>query len=475
MKNWLVKVTSFLLYLCLTFPCLAENKSVKVTASVPDEIAPTAPILVAPANGSFLQNPTPTFIFKKAYDAQSPVRHYVMYLNNTIFIPEIPSSQTPVENDNFYCLIDQETISLTIKKPLAEATYSWKIRAYDMYGNWVDSATWTFTIDLTSPFVILTQIGENNNLNLSSQDPNSIPPGLQITTFIQQPEFIGKSEPGTTIYLKLKLLSSPSSQTIELQTITDSQGNFLIIPETNLKIDVYQILLIAADAASNTTVLPEFLLVVKKAPTPPAQPPTIFQQPQALLQLPQAKKQSNPLELIISILTLTLLLLWLLLSKISYKTSLKLLIQFLGFNLLPPWLKKKKLCFSFNQLNKTKTAFTTITIFNQNQKIQDFLTDQKAKFNLKLNQGVFQIKAFKPGFLITQQSLKLAKTSQIALCLPLFIDIKEYKKYSLIILIAKLIIILALISSISTMIFFPSLITLIMFIICLDLNYNFLL
>src|SRR4030042_5040603 len=167
----------------LFHPSLSQaQSSVSVTARIPDETPPTPPILIAPENGSYSSINQPTFIFKKATDAQSPVRHYVMYLNSQVFISEIPSSQTPVETDFFYCIITNETVSVTLKNSLEDALYTWKIRAYDMYGNWSDSAAWTFTIDTIPPFVILDTIGENLNLNLSSENLEAFSTNLTFST-----------------------------------------------------------------------------------------------------------------------------------------------------------------------------------------------------------------------------------------------------------------------------------------------------
>lgn len=337
MRKWHFFLPFFLFYFFsfLTSCLAAENKSITVSASVPDEIAPTVPVLVSPENGVYLSNPTPTFIFRKSTDAQSPVRHYEMYLNGLKFIPEIPSSQTPVETNQFYSIISEDLISVSLKQPLNDGIYTWLIRAYDVYGNWSSSATWTFTIDTQAPFIIITQIGENINLNLSSQDPSSIPVSLTIETYGLQPEFRGRSEPGARVQISLTLETVPGLPQITIAGVTDSQGKFILVPEKKLEIGKYKVLIIASDAAGNTTVLPEFYLLVKKAPPSPLFPPPIIKKPKALLQLPQAKLEVTFLERTIFYLILLFLLLWLILSKIGYGFPWSFLTQYLKIYLVP--------------------------------------------------------------------------------------------------------------------------------------------
>lgn len=340
MKKLYLLITSLFLFLFPLHCYGTENQTIKVTASVPDEIAPTVPVLVSPENGVYLSNPTPTFIFKKSTDAQSPVRHYEMYLNGLKFIPEIPSSQTPVETNQFYSIISEDLISVSLKQPLNDGIYTWLIRAYDVYGNWSSSATWTFTIDTQAPFIIITQIGENINLNLSSQDPSSIPAGLIIETYGLQPEFRGRSEPGARVQIGLTLETVPGLPKITTPGVADSQGKFTLVPKKKLEIGKYKVLIIASDAAGNTTVLPEFYLEIKTPLSPPFFPPIIkklpiLKEPKAIFQLPPAKPETFLLEKIIFVnLASLFLFLWLVLSKIGYGFPWSFLPQYLKVYLI---------------------------------------------------------------------------------------------------------------------------------------------
>jgi hypothetical protein len=504
--NRLFLIPALLLFFMFSLAFFCQAEEVNVTASIGDEIPPTAPILIAPDNGSYLNNQIPTFIFKKAYDAQSPVRHYVMYLNGELFIPEIPSSQTPVETDQYYCVISGETISVTLKNPLAEATYTWKIRAYDMYGNWIDSTTWTFTIDLLAPFLIITDIGENTNLNLSSQDLSSIPEGLLIQTHLLQPDFKGRSEPGAQIQISLK-----NPETMEIYTLSGTAGSnasFILKPDNNLKPGKYLVTALATDAAGNTVVLPEFILEVI-GPTlpsaPPIFPPPIVKKPEAIIQLPQATPILAPVQRSLPFITLFLLITYLITAKIAFGFPLILLWPFIKYLLIPPFFRKKKICLTFNTKKNRGLAFTTvvITVFvpkandtaglppaeatispdakkqeeqeKKTKKMLNILTDKKGRFNLRLSSGTFKLLAKHFGFYPTVDTVKNFIKAKLALAVPTTPDAKEYKKYQFVRVLSLMILSLAFISSVLGLLYAPSLFTLALFILCLDLLINILL
>jgi len=339
MKKLLVNFIFFVFFLNILSPVKA---SINMTASVPDEISPDPPILIAPENGLYTNNQTPTFIFKKATDAQSPVRHYEMYLNDSLFIPEIPSSQTPVQNSQFSCFITQTTVSVSLKKPLKDGVYTWKIRAYDMYHNWIDSAKWTFTIDTQNPFLILSQVAENINLNFSSNDPNSIKPDLTLITFQRQPQFQGRSEPGATIQINLISTLTLRVSTLRVKVL---QGKFTIAPRQKLKTGKYKIIVISADSAGNTTVLPDFYLEVKSKASHfslPTKPKESLKKLQNLIQLPNATLNNLAIKNKLLFLIAICLLLWLITSKISYGFSWNLIFSFLAKTFLPFFLASRK-------------------------------------------------------------------------------------------------------------------------------------
>jgi len=492
----------FLLYFTKSAfkPVFAVQENTAVGAHIQDTGNPSPAILISPDNGAFLANTAPTFVFQLATDPQSPIRHYEMYLNSNLFIKELPSSQTPVETDQYKSIIYQNKMTFTLKQPLKDGVYTWMIKAYDMYGHSADSAVWTFTIDTVPPFIIITEIEENKNLNLSSKDPSSIPANLVLETQSRKPAFTGKTEPGSRI--QITLIPAAGSSVI-LTTTADSNGNFILKPKQNLETKNYRVLVVVSDAASNTTALPEFLLKILQ-PEPSSiitLPPKIITHPQDLIQLPQVTEEVKITSLL-PYLSLIFLLLYLGFTSLGFGFTTSTLINFLTALLLLPSFKKKKICLCFNTALQKKLKFTSITIFqkenkhslehknfnkikesysegknkdNNLKKIKQFLADKKGRFNLILNQGAFLLKARQKGFFEFEDRINIKKQTKtdIGLCLPLKLNLKEYKKAQIYLKLADFFLVLALAVSLLFLIFNPNIITLAVFFLCLKTTASF--
>ena len=479
----------------------SEEKSLTVTAKVPDVRPPTTPILIAPENGSYLSNNKPTFIFRKSTDADSPIWYYQMDLNGKLFIKEISSSQTPVETDEYYCVIIGNTISISLKNPLADGAYSWKIRAVDTAGNNAESITWFFTIDTQAPFVIITQIGENTNLNLSSKDPNSVLSGLEITTNNLQPIFKGLSEPGINIQINLEPITGLIQNTIILKTTVNSNGRFELTAKNKLAPGKYKVLVIAIDASGNTAVLPEFVLIVT-TPAIPSLP--VLEKPEALLQLPLPAEEISLLAKVNYLIPLFLLLVWLIGAKLTYGFPWIMLFAFLKTALIPIIFRKRKDSLVFNINNKKGISFATIkafirktTPFTGINTPEVIVANSKGRFNLKLEKGDYSIEVSRNGYYSNTVSVSIpnppvdeltsldlspsvlnsgskdsGQKPTFYICIGLNPNPKTYKKYCFVSKVLFLILLAELISSLFILVYFPNLITLISFIISLDLIVN---
>ncbi len=349
-----------------------------------------------------------------------------------------------------------------------------------MYGHEASSATWTFTIDNVSPFIIITKVGENENLNLSSQDPDSIPLNLTLETKNLKPDFQGITEPGASIKITLIPLDN-NNGLASLTGSANTQGIFNIIPGQNLLAGTYQVLIIASDAAGNTVTLPEFFLKVSKPTASPiidiTIPPPLAKEPADLIQLPQATSESiiSP-GLLINLLPLLFLLLWLGFSKLGFSLTWTALTPFFFLNLLPPVLRKKKSCLCYNATLKQSWSFTTISL-NQDETSKTLLSDKKGGFNLSLKPGNWliwvkqkELQLFKDKIII-----KSKDKTNVYLCLPLKLNLYTWKQQSLQRKLAAVFLLLALTTSILLLLFNPNLIILIIFLICLDLTISFLL
>lgn len=253
-----------------TFTNSASAANIGVTATVPDVLPPTAPVLISPENGSYTNNPTPTFSFYKSTDAGSPIHYYQLYINNQLVVSQLPAAVEYKKVDQFTLWSDLEKIWFVLNQPFEDGKYDWQVKAFDLYGNQANSATWTFTIDTQPPFILVTQVAQHTNLGLSSQDPSSIAPGLEFVTQELKPTISGKTEPGTA----LKLILQGQKKRLELTTTSLSNGNYRFKPESSLAPGIYKLMIFATDPATNTTTLKPFWL--KIVPPQPRVPSYVY-------------------------------------------------------------------------------------------------------------------------------------------------------------------------------------------------------
>ncbi len=212
-----------------------------------DLIPPTAPILIAPENSAYIATNQPDFIFLASTDEGSGIAKYQLFLDSKLFIDNITSSLS--------------TITITAPSDLTDGKHVWYVKVFDYAGNYAFSSTWHFTVDTEPPFVIIITIEETPNLNFSSIDLTTLPPGVTVTTRSHQPAFFGRGEPGATIQINLQ-----DKKSYQLITTVAEDGSFVLIPDQDLANDTYQVTVISFDQAGNTILLPTFTLVVEAPP-----------------------------------------------------------------------------------------------------------------------------------------------------------------------------------------------------------------
>jgi len=226
---------------------LTATETTQVSVSIGDLIPPSVPILIAPVDGSYIATNKPHFIFFASTDDNSGIAYYQLFLDGKLYIDNITGT-TPV-------------IVVPAISELAEGTHTWFVKVFDKAGNFAFSSTWHFTVDTIPPFIIITAIEETPNLNFSSIDLSTVPPGTTITTYSRRPVFFGRGEPGATIQINLE-----DKKSYQFITVVSEDGSFVVIPDQDIANDTYQVTVISFDRAGNTTLLPSFQLIVQAPP-----------------------------------------------------------------------------------------------------------------------------------------------------------------------------------------------------------------
>lgn len=236
-----------------------KQRQTTITATVPDRIDPSTPILIAPENNSLLQDPTPSLVWQIATDNVG-IASYSLYLDGAVLFSGIPTTAT--ETSSYTLTYSSSTMyyTLTPKSSLANGTHTWKIRALDAAGNFTDSATWSFEIDSKAPSFVITQI-EDITVSISAQDLDTVPTDPHRLT-ANEPILSGTGESGSSVKVTVRGEGmSTSGTTFAIGSSGKWSWQIGIIPRDVI---VYLDFLIT-DAAGNISILKDVPLLLKSA------------------------------------------------------------------------------------------------------------------------------------------------------------------------------------------------------------------
>jgi len=263
-----------------------------VTATVPDIVPPTTPILISPEDEAVLTTATPTFEWQASSD-NIGVTHYQFWLDGVLYFDTIPTGAT--DNSEYALLYDNSLLHffLTPKTGISDGSHTWQIHAYDLAGNYAESVVWDFVIDTTAPYFEITTIGPEA-VSINTGDANSVPTD-PIHLAENEPLIIGTGENNADVQLTITIPGDPTQThtfsvnpdgTWDFQigilprdvviilnfVISDSAGNISIISDLKIIIDPIIIIIPPPDPTPTPTPSPTPTPNVTPAPTPSPSP-----------------------------------------------------------------------------------------------------------------------------------------------------------------------------------------------------------
>ncbi len=249
------------------------TESANVTLKVVDSTNPTTPVLISPANNSYVTTGTPTFVWEESSDDRG-ISKYQLWLNGNLLYDNLPTGNQ--ETTDYIYTHDNLNgeYSLQLKNNISDGTYSWKIRVYDINGNFSESATWSFIIDTLAPTFIIDSIG-NVSTNISAQDLSTIPQ-TPIELDENEPLITATGEPNSTVILTVYSPNDP----VQIYTTTiDANGNWSLQLGIFNRGDVITLDFTITDPAGLVSVLNNVQFVIKELviiipPTSPSPTPT---------------------------------------------------------------------------------------------------------------------------------------------------------------------------------------------------------
>lgn len=195
------------------------DKEVQVSATMPDIVPPSVPVLIAPADGSLVNTNRPQFVWHESTD-NVLMSHYQLYLNGELVLDNLaeigrfPLYQLSYDSELNYYYLD-------IRFDLGQGINTWKIVAVDAVGLATDSATWSFFVDSIAPHFVITGVG-GLELSISSQDPATLP-NEPLRLDDNQPAIVARGEALSTVQLTVLI---PGRDSLYIETEIDAQGNW---------------------------------------------------------------------------------------------------------------------------------------------------------------------------------------------------------------------------------------------------------
>lgn len=261
------------IYLLCSIPAFAQvvDQGSVVSATVPDIVAPSSVVLIAPPDETLTNDATPTFVWQQATDNVG-VTYYQFWLDGSLLFDNIPTSSTT--NGQYTLNYDSNSgqYSLTPSALISNGTHTWSIVAYDLAGNNSTSVTWEFTVDTQAPSFIVTAVGEFTTV-ISAQDLSSVPTD-PIELEDNEPILSGTGEPNAQVQLTVTI-PDQAAQVINF-TISGS-GTWSVQLGILPRDVVIYLTFIITDSAGNSSVLSDLpILIIQEfivfPPTPTPSP-----------------------------------------------------------------------------------------------------------------------------------------------------------------------------------------------------------
>jgi len=221
------------------------------------------PVLVSPNNNSTTNNTRQPLIWQRPSPLPStPLHHYDIYLDGTVFAYSISDSITTPQTYYFYTTRrDNDTFYLEFLTDLTQGYHTWSVTAYDTTGISAASETRTFYIDSVAPYILLEKI-DKKTLNWNTSVSGSIPDinlrDIQVTN--ANPLLNGKVEAYANLQITLICPQNIPNCTNQSYLGNYPTGIWQHRFYGLIKGLIYTVHLSTTDAGGNSIIFPEYYL-----------------------------------------------------------------------------------------------------------------------------------------------------------------------------------------------------------------------
>ncbi len=268
--------------------------SATVSATMPDIVPPTAPVLIAPEDGAILDTNRPQFVWKESTD-NVKMSHYQLYLNGELLLDNLETTG----NFSQYNLSYNSSLGyfyLDVKFDLPQGNNTWRVVAVDAVGLTNSSVTWSFLIDSIDPSFVVTQIGDVI-VSISAQDESTIPEE-PIILAVNQPTITATGEANSLVKLTV-IIPGQDDYVTELRI--DSSGNWSYILPILPRDTIITLNFIITDQAGNIStlegikiIIPSKIIVIPIVPISPTPKVSVTPKPGEPIITPIEKPPGKP-------------------------------------------------------------------------------------------------------------------------------------------------------------------------------------
>jgi len=191
----------------------------EVSATMPDIVAPSTPVLISPENNAIVSTNQPEFIWMASTD-NVEMSHYQLWIDGQLYLNNLADEGLFPDYNLSYDPITTY-YQLKLKSNLEEGYHTWKIVAVDAVDNSSDSVTWTFNVDSIATSFVITQIGDQE-VSISAKDASTIPK-KPIELEDNEPLIIASGEPLSTVDLSVII---PKQDNLEISLNIDGNGDW---------------------------------------------------------------------------------------------------------------------------------------------------------------------------------------------------------------------------------------------------------
>lgn len=244
-----------------------KTRSSVVTASVPDIVPPSVPILIAPINTAVLTNNQVSFVFEGSTDNVG-VDHYQFWLDGQLLFANLnPLGEITTQ---YSLTVVGNTFTLLPTLVQTDGDHTWRVVAVDAANNQTTSATWQFSVDSQAPTFLITSI-DGQVYSISAQDLLTIP-SAAIPVASAEPILSGLGESNSTGVVSVTI----SGQAAQLITFSLSSTGTWQIQLPSLPYDTTVTLnFTITDPAGNVSVLSDLKLIRPSSPSATPTPTTV--------------------------------------------------------------------------------------------------------------------------------------------------------------------------------------------------------